>query len=421
MKPFTGTFGRAEAAHLLRRAAFAAPPEDVDRATKEGLAATVSRLLQPTIDASSDARDAALRASDDRELLAGSWLVRAATTPDPLGESMVLFWHDHFVSALSKVGEGRRMLDQAALFRRLGRGSFTTLATEVARDPAMLRYLDLERTTKQAPNENFARELFELFTTGPGPYGERDIQEAARAFTGYGVRGGRFQFSQAGHDDGEKTVFGVRGRLGGDDVVRIAAARPETSRLLAAKLARRFIADRPADDVVDALAAAWRDAEGDVGRVLATLFASAAFFAPEHRGAVTRCPAAFVVGALRTARATSLPPPAALARRVLAMGRSLFDPPSVKGYAGGASWRNPAARLARIDFVVGLADAHGGLLRAPELSTEDRVSAFAKDALGAEPSAAELAAIRVAVPDDDASRDLRRMACLLARPEFDRC
>ena len=421
MKPFAGSFGRAEAAHLLRRTMFAAVPTDVDRATAEGLAAAVSRLLVPKDDASSDAREAALRASDDRELLAGSWLVRAATTPDPLGETMVLFWHDQFVSALAKVGEGRRMLDQAALFRRLGRGSFATLATEVARDPAMLRYLDLERTTKQAPNENFARELFELFTTGPGPYDERDIQDAARAFTGYGVRGGRFQFSPAAHDDGQKSVLGVRGPLGGDDVVRIAAARPETARLLASKLARRFLADRPDDDAVEAIAATWRAADGDLNRVLATIFNSEAFFAPEHRSAVTRCPAAFVVGALRTARASTLPPPAALARRVLAMGRSLFDPPSVKGYAGGSAWRNPAARLARLDFIFELSDAHGGLLRAPELRSEDQLRSFSRDAAGSEPNAAELAAIRGAVPDDDEFRDLRRMTCLLARPEFDRC
>lgn len=421
MRAFHGPFLRDEAAHLLRRAAFAATPAAVDRAVADGLDATVERLLAPSVDAVADRRDADLRRSDEPHAVAAAWLARAATTPDPLGESLVLFWHDHFVSALAKVGEPRMMFDQFALFRAAGRGSFVALTQAVARDPAMVRYLDLERTTKDAPNENFARELLELFTTGPGPYGERDVKEAARAFTGYGLRAGRFRFVPASHDDGEKTVFGVRGRFGGDDVARLAAERPETATFMARKLARRFVADAPTDAVVAELAAAWTAAGGDVARTLGVLFRAESFYAAEHRRAVVRCPASFVVGALRAGGVAAPPSPADLARRTLAMGRAIGDPPSVKGYPGGDAWRHPAARLARLDFLAHLVEVEGARLSPPSLTTRDDLAAFARDVAGAAPTAAEQDAIVAAVKNDDPARDRRRFGLLMARPECDRC
>jgi uncharacterized protein (DUF1800 family) len=422
VKPFTGPFDRDAAAHLLRRLGDAPLPSAVDRAVRDGLSATLDRLLAPPPrNAADDARDAALRASEDRELLAAAWLARAATAPHPFHESLVLFWHDHFVSALSKVREGRMMLDQFALFRARGAGRFADLLDGVAKDPAMIRYLDLERSTKLAPNENFARELLELFTTGPGPYGEADVKEAARAFTGYGLRGGRFRFSEAAHDGGEKTVLGVVGPLVGEDVVRIAAARPETARFLATKIARRFLADLPTSDEIDAIATTWRRRDGVVSDVLRDLFSSAAFFSPARRRATTRCPAAFTLALLRALGVVEPPSPIDLSRRVLAMGRALFDPPSVKGYAGGAAWRHPAARLSRLDLVLTLATDPSLRATPPVLDGRDDYEASSRDLLGLVPDDREWDAVErlAARRPDSASRV--RLAALLSHPEFDRC
>lgn len=422
MKPLARPFLRADAAHLLRRAAFAPAPGEIERVLADGLDATVERLTSEAApqDDAADRRDAALRGSDDADVLGGAWLARATTTTAPLRERLVLFWADHFVSALSKVRSGRLLLDQSALFRRRGLGPFLDLATDVARDPAMVRYLDLERTAKDLPNENFARELLELFTVGPGPYTETDVREAARAFTGYGLRGDRFHFAAAAHDDGEKTFLGVRGRLDGDDVVRLAATRPETAPFMARKLARAFLSDDPEAADVAALAAAWRAEDGHVGRTVATLLRSEAFFAPRARAAVTRCPAAFVVATLRACGATSAPAPVELARRVRRMGRALFDAPSVKGYAGGATWLGPAARLARLDFLVAVSES-GAPLRPPSLGDGDALRARVEDLVGVAPSDAEIGLLAEAVPEDDAARDVRRLALVLSHPRWDRC
>jgi uncharacterized protein (DUF1800 family) len=349
MTAWRGAFGTEEAAHLLRRAAFAPAAGEIEQAVADGLETTVDRLIGAPVPPPT-AIEASLRASDDHASLAGAILHRCCTSAAPLRENVALLFHNHFVSALSKVREGRMMLDQLALFRDAGLGTFAGLARSVSRNPAMVRYLDLERSSRSAPNENFARELFELFTTGPGPYTEQDIREAARAFTGYHLRSGRFVFSEAAHDPGPKTVLSRSGPWTGDDVVDMAAGHPATARFMARKLALHFVADTPSDPVVGEIAESWRRNEGHLGRVLRALFGSAAFFSPGHRHAVTRSPAALIAAAARGLGCRVAPLDAA--RRCFAMGQSLLDPPSVEGYPGGRTWLNAATLLARRSFLL---------------------------------------------------------------------
>lgn len=411
MKPWRGAFGPEEAAHLLRRAAFVPSPGEIERAVADGPEATVGRLLGGATPARvplADLLDAQLRDSDDREALAGALLARLGATTEPLRETLCLFWHNHFVSALSKGIEGRMMLDQVALFRARGAGRFTDLATAVARDPAMVRYLDSEKSTRAAPNENFARELLELFTTGPGPYGEADIREAARAFTAYHLDGGAFAWSEASEDRGTKRILGREGPFTGDDVVRICCEHEATAGHLARKLACAFVSDEPGEEVVAAIAAAWRRTGGDTGAVVRTLLVSEAFYAPAHRFALTRSPAALVAATLR-----GLPvslPPRELARTVQGMGQTLLDPPTVKGYPGGRSWLNPATLLARRTF----------LIRAAEAATvpADAVPDLARRLLGAEATAEVSRGGRPASPGDP---PWRRLALVLLHPAFQRC
>ncbi len=428
MKPFAGPFGRDEAAHLLRRASWSATSSDVTRAVESGLDATIARLLggaAPAANPEADRVESSVRTSDERDLLAGAFLLHATTTAEPLRELLVHFWHNHFVSALSKVREGRMMLDQMATFRAKGLGPFQQLTSAVARDPAMVRYLDSERSTKSEPNENFARELFELFTMGVGPYTERDIQEAARAFTGWHLRAGRFQFSAASHDDGEKRVLGIRRRLDGDAVVAITCTHPATATFMARKFARQFVADAPDDAVVDEIATSWREHDGHVGAIVSEILRSDTFFAPRHRFAVTRTPAALVVATTRHLGPRTAP--RELARACQRMGQSLLDPPTVKGYAGGASWINPATLLARRSFTFDSA--------VKAVRTVDAVSTLAQRALESTSSLIAVAHDEFALmlADDqagvilaaarEAGDDARALAIglILAHPDFQRC
>jgi uncharacterized protein (DUF1800 family) len=316
---------------------------------RQGLDASVDELLSAKPAPPTPIEDA-IRTEDDRAVLAGAVLHRLVTSGSPLRENLALFFHNHFVSAFSKVRDAGMMLDQLALFRERGLGPFGVLVKAVTRDAAMVRYLDLERSNRAQPNENFARELMELFTTGPGPYGEGDVKEAARAFTGHHLRNGRFTFSEAAHDPGQKTVLGVAGRLGGDDVVDILVGNRSTPRFLAAKLARHFLRDEPSADDCAAIEKTWIDSGGDVREVLGALFRSDRFFAPAARHDLTRPPAALIAAAAKLL-GSSLPP-VKLAHHSFAMGQALLDPPTVKGYDGGRRWLNPATWLTRRTFLL---------------------------------------------------------------------
>jgi uncharacterized protein (DUF1800 family) len=343
---------------------------------------------------------------------------RLATSAAPLHETVSLFFHNHFVSALSKVREGRMMLDQLTLFRERGLSSFTELTKAVTRDPAMVRYLDLERSSRSQPNENFARELLELFTMGPGPYTESDIREAARAFTGHHLRAGRYVFSEAAHDPGSKNVLGVSGLLAGDDVVEVACNHPATAGFLARKLASLLLSDDPAADDVAAIAQAWKTQRGHLGNTIRTILLSDRFFAADNRFAVTRSPIALLASASRLLGSPLAP--ARAAQHLPAMGQALLDPPTVKGYPGGRKWLNPATLLARRTFLLeAVREARtGGKLPEPVSNPKAEPASVFEYLFGRQPDAAESAALRDALQADP---DVGVLELSICHPLFQRC
>jgi uncharacterized protein (DUF1800 family) len=250
------------------------------------------------------------------------------------------------------------MLKQYRLFLDLGLGPFGALLDRVTKDPAMIRWLDNESNRKGHPNENYARELFELFTLGDGHYGEADVKEAARAFTGSHVLEHRYHFSMALHDEGEKMVLGRTGAFRGEDVCRIALEQEACGRFLAGKLLRFFLAPEPPPDVVAAFGAELQACGYDFQAALKLLFASRCFFAPENRRVLVKSPLEFVAGA---ARAFGLKLDAAAAVPGLrAMGQDLLAPPNVKGWAGHREWVNTATWIARVREARRLAAGHDG-------------------------------------------------------------
>jgi uncharacterized protein (DUF1800 family) len=293
--------------------------------------------------------------------LRGWWLQEMLATPSPLTERMTLFWHNHFVSSQQKVRVARFMYTQNTLLRAHALGNFGTLLHAVAKDPAMLIYLDTAQSRKAQPNENFAREVMELFTLGEGRYGEQDIKEAARAFTGWSIdrETGQYLFRPGAHDYGVKTVLGTSGRFDGDAVLDVLLARPETSEFVTAKLWREFVSPEPDAREVRRIAKIFREQNLDVKVALRALLLADAFWTAENRGALVKSPVELVVGTLRQ---LELAPAAAAPFAIAAtgMGQVLLSPPNVKGWPGGDVWINSTTLLARkqfLDRLVRAADA----------------------------------------------------------------
>jgi uncharacterized protein (DUF1800 family) len=280
------------------------------------------------------------------------WLHEMRVTPSPLTERMTLFWHSHFATSQQKVRSGQLMYRQNVLLRREALGNFATLLHAVARDPAMLVYLDNAGSRRQAPNENFAREVMELFTMGEGRYGERDIKEAARAFTGWSLdrETGEFVFRRLFHDPGEKTVLGRTGRLDGTAVLDILLEQPGTAELVTAKLWREFVSPTPDASEVRRLAAVFRGARYEVKPLLRAMFTSEAFWHPDNRASLVKSPVDLVVGTMRTFGIQPMDfRPAAFA--CAGLGQNPMSPPNVKGWAGGEAWIDASTLLGRRQWI----------------------------------------------------------------------
>lgn len=265
------------------------------------------------------------------------WANEMLTTTSPFTEHMVLFWSNHFTSSLQKVKVPALLWQQHLTIRRHATGDFRAFLHAIADDPAMLVYLDGAKNKAGAANENFARELLELFTLGVGHYSERDVKEAARAFTGTTVsrRTGETTERRFLHDDGDKTFLGVTGDLDGDDIIEIVLQQPRTAELIVEKLWRDLISPTPDARAVKSLAAQFR-ADWRIDRLLVRMLASDAFWAKEHRGALVKSPVELVVGASRALEVPVTPEWVAFTTRSL--GQDLFDPPNVKGWPGGTRW-----------------------------------------------------------------------------------
>ena len=284
--------------------------------------------------------------------LRGWWLDEMLVTPSPLTERMTLFWHNHFVSGQQKVKLALLMYRQNVTLRANALGRFGDLLHAVARDPAMVIYLDNAQNRKGTPNENFAREVMELFTLGEGHYSEQDIKEAARAFTGWSLDRdtGQFVFRRFIHDYGPKTVLGKSGNLDGDDVLDILLARSETAEFVTRKLWREFVSPDPDQGEIKRIAARFRDSRYDIKVALNALLTSDAFYAAENRGVLVKSPVDLVVGTMRQfGMRPGEPVPFAVA--TAAMGQNLFSPPNVKGWPGGEAWINSSTLLARKQFL----------------------------------------------------------------------
>jgi uncharacterized protein (DUF1800 family) len=363
------------ARHLLNRTSFAAGPADIEAFAGLTREQAADRLLswtrQPPVTPppawtgepfeslrrlrgmGPEERKLAVREIFQKSFeLQSWWLTEMMVTASPLTEKMTLFWHNHFVSSQQKVRSPQLMYRQNVLFRRHALGNFGELLHTVARDPAMVIYLDSASNRKGQPNENFAREVMELFTLGEGRYGERDIKEAARAFTGWGIDPdtGSFLFRRMAHDEGVKTVLGRSGNFDGDAVLDILLAQPQTAEFIVAKLWREFISPEPDAAEVGRIARIFRESRYDIRTALRALFVSDAFYAPRNRAALIKSPVDLVVGTLRQFRFTTgdvLP----FVFAANQLGQALFAPPNVKGWPGGEAWINSTTLLARKSFL----------------------------------------------------------------------
>jgi len=367
--------GYDDARHLLTRTSYAASSADIDIFSRLTREQAVDRLLawtdkpritpppawvrEPVLpvqrlrEMSAEERQAFQRNNVARGLeMRGWWLQEMVTTPSPLTEKMVLFWHNHFVSSQQKVRQPQYLYRQNLLLREHALGNFGAFLHAIARDPAMVIYLDSASNRKGQPNENFAREVMELFTLGEGNYTERDIKEAARAFTGWSIDPdkGEFLFRPFAHDDGVKVVLWRTGNFDGDAVLDILLAQPQTAEFIVRKLWREFVSPEPDAADVQRIAAVFRDSRYDIRTALRTLLTSDAFYAPQYRATLVKSPVDLVVGTLRQFQFTTGDvQPFALA--VAQLGQNLFSPPNVKGWPGGEAWINSTTLLARKQFL----------------------------------------------------------------------
>ncbi len=355
-------------AHLHRRAGFAPSWEVLERDTKEGLDASVERLLQGDSHAldgrpasafakDMDAMAVMFGASANLTRMQGCWFYRMIFTPHPLRERMTLFWHDHFATSNAKVNNLNLMRRQNDLLRENALGDFRAMLVAMARDPAMLIWLDSTENRKAHPNENYAREVMELFSLGRGHYTEKDIQEAARAFTGGFVLQDRYRESYNEHDNGKKTIFGQTGRFYGDDVSRILLEQPACAEFLCTKLYRHFLSevDEPSPELIAPLAEELRTSDYDIAVPVRTILRSRLFHDPAMRHQRVKSPVEFTVGTIRALEILKPTVSAdAMAEACGRMGQSLFAPPSVAGWDGGREWINTTTTLARTNFVLAL-------------------------------------------------------------------
>lgn len=303
-------------------------------------------------------RAAGVRQTGERNQLRCWWLNEMIHTASPFREVMTLFWHGHFTTETRRMFVAQPLYTQNAILRTHGLGNFRTLLEAVTLDAAMMMYLNLEDSDAAKPNENFARELLELFTLGIGNYGEKDIKEIARALTGwtldappgtpkrpvvadagraFGRDGLVATFVKEKHDAGEKTILGKRGKFGLKEVLDLVAAHPATARFVSGKLIAFFGAVDPKHALRDRMAATFAKTSGDIAATVAVLFASPEFFAVDSRGSLIKSPVHLLVGTCRLLNLDVTPTPL-LAQVTAAMGQELFNPPNVKGWPGGRDW-----------------------------------------------------------------------------------
>jgi len=374
------------ARHLLNRAGFGVPHSLAVRLSEMTPEAAVDHLLNyesipfsfpapdflvPAMTAKErNAQRKGLNVDERRELqrkwqreerdavrkLQSWWIQRMRVTPRPLEDKMVLFWHGHFATSAQKVKPSEHNFGMLEVFRNQATGNFKTLIADVGQSPCMLRYLDNDRSTRQKPNENWARELMELFTLGQGHYTEEDIKAAARAFTGWSMDGRSFEFRLPNHDTGAKTFLGRTGNFDGWDIIDILADQKAMGDFICGKFWKYFASEELDATAVDGLAETFRTANYEIKPVLRQLFLSEAFYAPGVMGTQIKSPTQYVVKLTHDLSLDTVPP-IAMVQATARMGQDLLHPPNVKGWDGNRAWINANTLLIRYNLPEDLASA----------------------------------------------------------------
>jgi uncharacterized protein (DUF1800 family) len=345
--------------HLYRRAAFGATWDELDMALKVGPDATIENLLrgkpeQDEFERLTEPLAESIASANNGAQARAWWLYRMLYTPHPVREKLTLFWHNHFATSNAKVNNAGFMLGQYRLMYKHALGSFRTLLVEMSKDPAMMVWLDTSLSKKAMPNENYARELMELFSLGIGHYTEQDIRQAARAFSGWEIKDGKASFNAKQHDDGEKVVLQQRGKWQGDDIVRICLDQPAAAHFVVNKLVRFLVSEALplSPELYEPLAQRFRKSDYDFGGLVATILRSNLFFAPPVYRSRVKSPVDFALGIVRALEGRI--GTTALAQSLEELGQNLFYPPSVKGWDGGAAWLNGQTLLFRQNLALAL-------------------------------------------------------------------
>lgn len=386
LAPLSRPWAVEDAAHLLRRAGFGGTPEQIEQLHQMGLKAAVDYLVdydkvrvnfeslnskqvlpftpdpfRDGYEPSQEERNAYVKIRKRNDSIENAnmtewWLRRMVATPRPLEEKLTLFWHGHFTSGLREVKTPSMMLDQQQVFRDNALKDFRSMLAAICIDPAMMRYLDNVNNVVKEPNENFGRELLELFTIGVGHYTELDIKSAARAFTGWTVsrETGRFEYNTKAHDySPTKMIFGRMGDINGGQVVDMILARPETAEHIAGRLWTFFAGQEPSAAFKKALGRTFFEQRFQFRPFLKLLFSCQAFYSPEVVGQRIKSPVELIVGMYRELEIRPYNA-AIMARGAREMGQELFQPPNVKGWDGGLKWINTASLMERYNYPLNL-------------------------------------------------------------------
>jgi uncharacterized protein (DUF1800 family) len=379
----------ATAAHLLNRAGFGGSPSDIHNLALMGPDRAVQWLVNyervpddtPPPDWTQDInedeitrRDAIYKVADadtrhvlqqmrgqqdNRQIsdLRYWWMRRMALGPRPFQEKMTLFWHGHFATSFEKVRSPYFLWLQNETIRQNATGGFLPLLIAIAEDPAMLDYLDGERSNRNKPNENFGREVMELFTLGEGNYTEEDVKQLAKAFTGWGLSKDRlhYEYHLNNHDPGPKTIFGQTGNYTGEEALQLITQQPACAPFIVSKIWRFFVQDQPPAAVVKALSDDFVKSGLNIKHLMARIFRSQEFYAPEVIRSQIKSPVQWVVAASHQLEAPLPTEPMTLVM-LLQLGQELFQPPNVKGWDGGVAWITTNSLLDRYNFAAALVE-----------------------------------------------------------------
>ena len=414
------------ARHLLRRAGWSASEEEVRRSVSDGLPRTLERLFpqppafmpKPVMVAHLEAelpeyaqrirdaqpgdrrilqREQRERAQAVMQSLTIKWLDHASKPENAALQKWILFLSDVYVVSFEKVYNPPLIFEHFDIIGHNAMGPAPALTKAISRSPAMVLYLDLNQSQAKAPNENFARELFELFVLGEGNYSETDIKEAAKAFTGYRTRPllGDFAILPRQHDDGPKTVFGKTGPFTGDDVIDLAYTLPAAGAFLPHEMVKFYLSDTPLPkEYLLSLGARWKEADYSLAWLVRAFFGSELFYAPEFRGNFIKSPVQFYLGMVQDLSLDITPIPRFVINPMRQMGQILFVPPNVRGWVGGRNWINSSSLAARRSLV--------NMLFTPfdedNMNADEQMEIVAARTRGADHFTANLARIEAAHP-----------------------